>query len=67
MNTVVEDARRKRWAHYSTDALDRLRIQVEAENGDALPGLLGDIRDELARRLRDSSGAHGSAADDPSR
>jgi hypothetical protein len=48
----VEHAPQSRWAQYTTAALERLRAQVEAENGGALPGLLADITDELARRAQ---------------
>jgi hypothetical protein len=44
----------RRWAHYSTDALERLLGQVEAENGGALSGLLSEIRAEIERRQKAS-------------
>jgi hypothetical protein len=40
----------RRWAHYSTEALERLLGQVEAENGRTLAELLAEIRAEIERR-----------------
>jgi hypothetical protein len=43
----------RRWAHYTTERLERALREIEEQNGDALPGLIADIRSELARRRLD--------------
>jgi hypothetical protein len=47
---MADDESIRRWAHYPTDALERLLAQVEAENGRTLAELLAEIRAEIARR-----------------
>jgi hypothetical protein len=44
----------RRWAHYSTEALERLLAEVEAENGRALASLLAELRSEIDRRREES-------------
>jgi hypothetical protein len=49
-----------RYAHYTTEKLEQLERQVEQQNGDALPGLLADVRAELARRREEAGRSDGS-------
>jgi hypothetical protein len=48
----VSDESVNRWAHYSDEKLEQFLREVEQQDGNALPGLLADIRMEIERRRR---------------